>query len=753
MALAFSAGVTANNATGSAVTGAFGVTTVIGQLIVLTIVDDSAGLTSVTSVTDNKGNTYTRIATPLASTATMQMWYAVLSAAGSGHTITVAWSTAATGRVAVAAQYFDGFTGTPTLDQARHLATGSSVTANPGTTGTTTDANEIIIIGAGHGGTTSAFSLGAGFTNLSTVNVANAAVGQESKIVSSTGTQTGTMTIAASRTWQAGIATFKDVVTANTLTMPVIVSTTTMYAPTLSQKAESLTDNFNDNSLDLTNWTKSFSFDGTQVLEQNSRIEITHAATAQYNALATLNAYDLTGSYFTVKITDVGNQALVSHEVIFSLYKDNNNKVYFDINQNVITAYKIIAGVQTAIGSSLAYNSSTHQAFRFIESGGTLNLDTYDGSSWTNRWSLSNPWAVTALQALLQTGIYSAEASGSRAYFDDFNTGIIPPQSLTMPQITSTETMYQPTLTTGAVTITMPLISSTVVYAPTIVPAAVTITLPLIASTETLYTFSITTGVTIITPLISSTVVYAPTLVPGPVGITVPLIAATSAVYAPTLRQNVTTPLISGTVVYAPTVSPGAVAVVLPALGPATAVFAPVLRQTVSTGFIASTTILYAPDVGIPAAPIATSFIASTTTLYQFNVSVQGPVITMSSFLQNVNVMYAPTITPGAVTIVMPRIASTLVMNTQLLALYLKPGTIASTVVMYPFVISRLNVPLTTWTVADPPQAGWTPTDPGGAATWTPDVAPTADWDPVSATDAAAWSQQDTPVTSWEVRA
>jgi hypothetical protein len=90
------------------------------------------------------------------------------------------------------------------------LATGSSVTANPGTTAATTNANELIVIGAGHGGTASAFSLGAGFTNLSTVNVANAAVGQESKVVASTGTQTGTMTIALSRTWQAGISTFYD---------------------------------------------------------------------------------------------------------------------------------------------------------------------------------------------------------------------------------------------------------------------------------------------------------------------------------------------------------------------------------------------------------------------------------------------------------------------------------------------------------------------------------------------------------------
>jgi hypothetical protein len=111
--------------------------------------------------------------------------------------------------VTVAAQYFNGFTGTPTIDKSNGTA-GSSTTANPGTSATTTVANELVVVGAGHAGTASAFSLGSGYTNLTTVNQANAAVGQESKVISSTGTQTGTMTIAASRAWGAILATFYD---------------------------------------------------------------------------------------------------------------------------------------------------------------------------------------------------------------------------------------------------------------------------------------------------------------------------------------------------------------------------------------------------------------------------------------------------------------------------------------------------------------------------------------------------------------
>lgn len=211
MPIAFATGATANNTTGTAVTGSLG-TTVANQLIVLTIADDSSLTTAVTSVTDNKGNTYTRVPITggvLTNSSSTQMWYAPTVSFGATHTVTVTWSTVSTGRLTIAAQYFNGFTGTPTFD-VQVSAIGTSASANPGSTPTTTNANEVVVLGASHAGTASAFTLGAGYTNLSTVNQANAAVGQESKVVSATGAQSGTMTIAASRAWGAIIGTFYD---------------------------------------------------------------------------------------------------------------------------------------------------------------------------------------------------------------------------------------------------------------------------------------------------------------------------------------------------------------------------------------------------------------------------------------------------------------------------------------------------------------------------------------------------------------
>lgn len=231
MAMAWVSNATASNTSGSAVTGTLGAVTA-GQLVVLTISDDSAGAVSITGVTDNLGNTYQKVPITQGTTSVLlnasstQMWYAVITNAGTLSAITVAWNTAATGRVTVAASYFNGFVGTPTIDKFIG-ATGTSTAPSSGATATTTDANEVVVTGYGHASTTSAFTAGSGYTNQATQNVANAAVGQASKIVSATAAMTGTATIAASRAWGIIVVTFKDVVGTTTTTTTASTTTTT----------------------------------------------------------------------------------------------------------------------------------------------------------------------------------------------------------------------------------------------------------------------------------------------------------------------------------------------------------------------------------------------------------------------------------------------------------------------------------------------------------------------------------------------
>ena len=181
-----------------------------------------------------------------------------------------------------------------------------------------------------------------------------------------------------------------------------------------------LSDNFNDNSFDTAKWAKDG--DAAQSIEQNQRLEITHGVNIEYNATLAFTTYDLTGNDFFVKIVDAGNQALTSHSAIFGFSKDATNKVWFNISTDTITAYKQIGGVNTQIGSGISYSSTTHVFFRFREASGTIYWDTSsDRVTWTNRWSLANPFVITAITPYMQTGCWQNEASGSYTYFDDFD--------------------------------------------------------------------------------------------------------------------------------------------------------------------------------------------------------------------------------------------------------------------------------------------------------------------------------------------
>lgn len=213
MALAFRQGVTANDNTGTAVTGNFASQPTVGQLIVMTIADDSGGTTAITSITDSAGgNTWNNIFS-VGSSASLHAYYCKIANTTASFNITINWDTAATGRVAAAAQEFSGFTGVPTLD-INGVTQGATNTTPTSQSIANAQANEIIIGCANHAGTTSAFTLGSGYTNLGTVNVANAAVAQESKIVAAVASQQATFTIAASRAWACNIVSFYDAVAA-----------------------------------------------------------------------------------------------------------------------------------------------------------------------------------------------------------------------------------------------------------------------------------------------------------------------------------------------------------------------------------------------------------------------------------------------------------------------------------------------------------------------------------------------------------
>lgn len=190
---------------------------------------------------------------------------------------------------------------------------------------------------------------------------------------------------------------------------------------TASANPIAISDDFNDNIRNTSIWQ--VDGDSTRVLEQNTRLEVSHTAAAQYNSLRSLNTFSLIGHSFFAKVVDAGNQSLASHETIIGAHLDVNNKLWWTISQGILTPYKTVGGTISAVAVGLTYSPITHAFLRIRENGGTTFWDTSpDGDIWTNRFSAPNPFALTAIYPYLQTGDYLTEASGSYAYFDFFNT-------------------------------------------------------------------------------------------------------------------------------------------------------------------------------------------------------------------------------------------------------------------------------------------------------------------------------------------
>lgn len=215
MAIAFAEGQVKDSGVSPATTAAFTASIGTGQLLVVYAGSDIDTLGQITGVTDSKGNTWHQVPgmniIRAGSVIALDAWYCVPTTGGTGFTVSVAFNDASA-NCNIVVQYFNGFTGTPTLDQVKSQSNASSTTCTSGTSAATTQAVEVIIGGGIHATTTSAFSLGAGYTNLTQSSVANRQVAMESKVVAATGTQVATFTIAAARANLGGVATFYDAV-------------------------------------------------------------------------------------------------------------------------------------------------------------------------------------------------------------------------------------------------------------------------------------------------------------------------------------------------------------------------------------------------------------------------------------------------------------------------------------------------------------------------------------------------------------
>lgn len=193
---------------GTQILGTFSSPLTSANAVVLVIADSGTNNT-VSSVIDDKSNTYTKL-TAVGFSRNGEIWYAS-NITGAGSVVTARF-TASVNSSFVMGEYSNILGGG--FDVAGSLDNGNSTTIRSGTSPVTNQASELVVAGAGISVIEASITPSTGFTARGTAASSAAGVVETSflmdKIVSATGAQVGTMTLASTIASQGVIATFKE---------------------------------------------------------------------------------------------------------------------------------------------------------------------------------------------------------------------------------------------------------------------------------------------------------------------------------------------------------------------------------------------------------------------------------------------------------------------------------------------------------------------------------------------------------------
>lgn len=187
---------------------------------------------------------------------------------------------------------------------------------------------------------------------------------------------------------------------------------------------ETLTDNFDDNSIDTGKWSD---WSGGQISETGGTLQNQGVTTIDdYAGMDAVNYYDPVGSRVFCKIVDPGYQHTDRTTQPIALFKNSDNTIYMEIVDGQISCWTNIAGTYTQRGSSVTYNSAVHVylGMRFDATNVYWEYST-DGDSWTTITSLARsslfPHHAVGLTVFMLGNYGTLPAAGAPAIFDDFN--------------------------------------------------------------------------------------------------------------------------------------------------------------------------------------------------------------------------------------------------------------------------------------------------------------------------------------------
>jgi hypothetical protein len=197
-----------------------------------------------------------------------------------------------------------------------------------------------------------------------------------------------------------------------------------------------LRDDFENNVIDPL-WAASTSGSATAAeTGAQARFTLPSSTAGSHDARYTsTGSYDLTGDSCFITIgTMVATGVAATAYFQLTQGGGSGNALQWMQLSNTLKAQTVVAGVATD-RYSVTWSASTYKYLRIRESGGTTFFDSStNGTSWTNRASIANPIAVTALSVVFGAVCGNVASPGSFR-LDEFNV-ILPAPSSTWRETT-----------------------------------------------------------------------------------------------------------------------------------------------------------------------------------------------------------------------------------------------------------------------------------------------------------------------------
>jgi len=191
-------------------------------------------------------------------------------------------------------------------------------------------------------------------------------------------------------------------------------------------KANTLVDNFGDNSTDTTKWSAWVSNNGA-VQEVNQRIEIrpaSNTANSYGGYVSVSSSYDLTNSQVSVELVSPLRTTADGSETYLHIQNAAGDQLFFKVQSGLFYCSKVPVGATSSTHLAEApYDRTRHRWMRIREQLGVLYFEySPDGCEWTLLVSVATPFSLAAVKIEVAAGTFQAIAWPGVAIFDNVNT-------------------------------------------------------------------------------------------------------------------------------------------------------------------------------------------------------------------------------------------------------------------------------------------------------------------------------------------